>query len=64
VLNNKKKIRIPSASGKGRWLIIKPLGQVIRRVIIRAEIGSKLKHLISPYCCDVGSKPLFEHSAV
>jgi hypothetical protein len=36
----------PSASGKGGWLIIKPLGQVIRRVIIRAKVGSKLLHLL------------------
>jgi hypothetical protein len=41
----KRRSEFPSASGKGTWLIIKPLGQVIRRVIIRAEISSKLKHL-------------------
>jgi hypothetical protein len=46
LLNNKIRSEFPSASGKGTWLIIKPLGQVIRRVIIRAEISSKLEHLL------------------
>ncbi|HCU64780.1 MAG TPA: hypothetical protein DF774_03370 [Rheinheimera sp.] len=40
-----EEVRQPSASGKGQWLIIKPLGQIIRRVKIRAEISSKLLHL-------------------